>query len=75
MKFFGAMMNAPQKDAKPYWNFALQVADIDTTKAAVENSGGTVRVDLMELPNDMGWLIQTDDPQGAKMMFTGPRKR
>ena len=70
----GAVMDAPEKDAKPYWNFALQVADIDEAKAAVEKGGGTVRMGPMELPNDSGWLIQTDDSQGAKIMFTGLRK-
>lgn len=70
----GGMMNAPQNDAMPYWNFALQVADVDAAKAAVEKGGGTVRMGPMELPNDGGWLIQTDDPYGAKIMFTGPRK-
>lgn len=70
----GAMMNAPQKDTEPYWNFAFQVADIDTAKAAVEGGGGKVRTGPMELPDDSGWLIQTDDPNGAKIMFTGPRK-
>lgn len=70
----GAMMNAPKKDTKPYWNFALRVADIDAAKAAVEAGGGKVRTGPMELPDNSGWLIQTDDPQGAKMMFTGPRK-
>ncbi|WP_457939806.1 VOC family protein [Mesorhizobium sp. 10J20-29] len=70
----GAMMDAPEKDAKPYWNFALQVSDIDAAKAAVEHGGGTVRMGPMELPNDSGWLIQTDDALGAKIMFTGRRK-
>jgi uncharacterized protein len=70
----GAMMNSPEKAARPYWNFAMQVADIDKAKAAVENGGGTVRSGPMELPDNSGWLIQTDDPLGAKIMFTGPRK-
>lgn len=70
----GAMMNLPQKDAKPYWNFALQVVDVDAAKVAVENGGGTVRMGPHELPNDGGWLILADDPHGAKIMFTGPRK-
>jgi uncharacterized protein len=70
----GAMMNARQNGTKPYWNFALQVADIDKAKAAVEKGGGTVRSGPMELPDNSGWLIQADDPTGAKIMFTGPRK-
>lgn len=71
----GAVMNAPKKDTKPYWNFAMQVADIDKAKSAVEKAGGSVRMGPTELPDDGGWLIQTTDPQGAKIMFTGSRKQ
>ncbi len=69
----GAMMNAPEKETRPYWNFAHQVTDIDAAKSAVEQGGGTVRSGPMELPDNSGWLIQTSDPQGARIMFTGPR--
>lgn len=70
----GAVMDLPEKDAKPFWNFAMQVADIDAAKAAVEKAGGSVRMGPHELPDNSGWLIQTDDPQGAKIMFVGTRK-
>jgi len=70
----GAVMDAPERGTKPFWNFAMQVADIDAAKAAVESGGGRVRTGPMELPGDGGWLIQADDPQGAKIMFTGERK-
>lgn len=70
----GAIMDAPEKGTKPFCNFALQVADIDAAKAAVENGGGTIRTGPIKLPDDSGWLIQTDDPEGAKIMFTGARK-
>ncbi|MFN4128880.1 MAG: VOC family protein [Paracoccaceae bacterium] len=70
----GAMMNAPQPDAAPFWNFAFTVPDIDRAKAAVEAGGGTIRHGPVELPGDQGdWLIQIDDPQGAKVMLTGKR--
>jgi len=74
-EIIGAMMDLPQAENQPYWNFAMQVADIDTAKAAVENSDGTVRVGPVELPDNSGWLIQTDDPQKAKIMFVGSRKK
>ena len=67
----GGVMNLQQKDARPYWNFAMQFANIDVAKAAVEKADGTVR---MELPDDSGWLIQTDDPQGAEIMFVGSKE-
>lgn len=71
----GAVMDTPVKETKPFWNFAMQVADIDAARMAVEKAGGTVRTGPNELPDNNGWLIQTDDPHGAKMMFVGPRKR
>ncbi len=70
----GGAMNAFEEGAQPYWNFAIQVADIDVAKKAIEEAGGTVRMGPHELPNDSGWLIQATDPQGAKIMFSGPRK-
>lgn len=71
----GAMMDAPDKGAAPFWNFAFTVPDIDAAKAAVENGGGTITHGPVALPGDQGgWLIQTTDPQGAKVMFTGKRK-
>lgn len=73
-KMIGAVMNSPDKETRPYWNFAMTVADIDTAKAAVEKGGGKVRMGPDELPDNSGWLIQADDPNGAKVMFTGPRK-
>jgi predicted enzyme related to lactoylglutathione lyase len=70
----GAVMDLQEKDAKPFWNFAMQVADIDDAKAAVENASGSVRMGPHALPDNSGWLIQADDPQGAKIMFVGSRK-
>ncbi|MEE4212531.1 MAG: VOC family protein, partial [Parvularcula sp.] len=70
----GAVMDAPQPGTAPFWNFAMQVADIDAAKAAVEQGGGTVRMGPVELPDEGGWLIQADDPQGARIMFTGDRQ-
>jgi len=75
VEMLGAMMNAQKPGAKPFWNFAFTVADIDTAKAAVEESGGTVTHGPIDLPGDEGdWMIQANDPQGAKVMFVGKRK-
>ncbi|WP_099826277.1 VOC family protein [Oceaniglobus indicus] len=72
----GAMMNAEKVGEAPFWNFAFNVPDIDTAKAAVETGGGIVTHGPMELPGDEGdWLIQTNDPQGAKAMFVGKRNQ
>lgn len=69
----GAVMDDFEESNQPYWNFAFQVADIDAAKDAVEKAGGTVRMGPSELPDGQDWLIQVTDPQGAKIMFSGPR--
>ncbi len=71
----GAMMNGQNPDTPPYWNFAFQIPDIDAAKAAVEMGGGTITHGPIKLPVGDDWLIQTNDPQGAKVMFTGARKQ
>lgn len=71
----GAMMTNPEPGAAAFWNFAFTVPDIDRAKAAVEAGGGRLRHGPVELPGDQGdWLIQIDDPQGAKLMLTGKRR-
>lgn len=74
-EMIGGVMDAPDRQARPYWNFAMQVADIDAAKTKVEKGGGSVRIGPTELPDNSGWLIQADDPQGAKIMFVGKRKK
>ncbi len=71
----GAVMDDFEEGNQPYWNFAMQVADIDIAKAAVEKAGGKIRMGPTELPDNNGWLIQATDPQGTKIMFSGPRKQ
>lgn len=70
----GGIMDRPPQDTGPYWNFAMQVADIDKARMAVEKAKGTVRSGPVALPESDEWLIQADDPQGAKIMFVGKRK-
>ncbi len=75
VEMLGAMMNAQMAGGKPFWNFAFNVPDIDAAKSAVEGGGGSVTHGPLELPGDQGdWMIQADDPQGAKVMFVGKRK-
>ena len=70
----GALMNAQQAGTVPFWNIAFTVPDIDAAKAAVETGGGTITHGPIELPGDQGdWMIQANDLQGAKVMFTGRR--
>lgn len=75
VEMIGAMMDAREAGAAPYWNFAFTVSDIDAAKAAVETGGGRIVYGPIELPGDQGdWLIQADDPHGARVMFSGKRK-
>ncbi|MFP7571030.1 VOC family protein [Marivita sp. S2033] len=72
----GAMMDAQKEGEAPFWNFAFTVLDVDVAKAEVERNGGTVTTGPIELPGDEGdWMIQANDPQGAKAMFVGKRKQ
>lgn len=70
----GAMMDAPATGTGSFWNFAFRVADIDKTKSAIEDGGGTVRQGPTEKPSGE-WVIQASDPQGARVMFMGERKK
>ncbi|WP_417597001.1 VOC family protein [Pararhodobacter oceanensis] len=72
-EMIGAVMALPEGQTRPYWNFALQVGDIDAAKAAVEAGGGKTRIGPTELPDDSGWLLQCDDPTGANIMFLGAK--
>lgn len=71
----GAMMDTQTGDTPPFWNFAFSVLDLDAAKAAIETGGGTIRHGPVELPVGNDWLLQVNDPQGAKVMFTGPRRQ
>ncbi|AUM74873.1 VOC family protein [Paracoccus jeotgali] len=73
-QMIGAVMDSPDPDAAPYWNFAFQVPEIDAAAEAVRAAGGVVRMGPTDLPDGQMWLVQITDPQGAELMLTGPRK-
>ena len=73
-QMIGAMMNSPQPGTAPFWNFAFTIPDIDRAAQQVQAAGGTIRLGPVALPGDQGdWMIQIDDPHGARVMFTGKR--
>jgi predicted enzyme related to lactoylglutathione lyase len=65
----GALMTAAPEN-QPRWRFYFRVANVDTTKQAVEAGGGTVIHGPQEVPGGDRILIGTD-PQGAEFAVVG----
>jgi predicted enzyme related to lactoylglutathione lyase len=61
----GGMMNHPQPGTHPGWLFYFWVDDIDAAAERVREGGGEVLMGPMEVP-DGSWVIQGNDPQGAR---------
>ena len=66
----GGMMNHPQPGTPPGWLFYFCVEDIDAAAQRVRDGGGEVLMGPMEVP-DGGWIIQANDPQGARFALVG----
>ena len=69
----GAIMTGTPEMGPPHWNFYHRVADIDTAKSTIEESGGTIANGPMEIPGGE-YAMQAVDPQGAHFGLVGPRK-
>jgi len=67
----GAMHKSDQLP-QPAWVYYFSVPGIDAAKAKVEAGGGTIVVDLMEVPGGM-WVLNATDPQGTLFALVGPR--
>ena len=66
----GAIMRKPAEAPVSAWTHYFRVADIKAAKAAVEAGGGTIMLDVMEVPGG-DWIIQGTDPQGAFFALVG----
>jgi predicted enzyme related to lactoylglutathione lyase len=66
----GAVMRKPAEAPVSAWTHYFRVADINAAKAAVEAGGGTIMIDVMEVPGG-DWIIQGTDPQGAFFALVG----
>jgi len=66
----GAIMRKPDQAPMSTWTHYFRVAEINAAKAAVEAGGGTIMLDVMEVPNG-DWIIQGTDPQGAFFALVG----
>ena len=69
----GAIMRKPEQAPVSAWTHYFRVADINAAKAAVEAGGGTIMLDVMEVPGG-DWIIQGTDPQGAFFALVGANK-
>jgi predicted enzyme related to lactoylglutathione lyase len=68
----GGMMNNPAFP-HPTWLYYFNVDDIQAAKARIEAAGGAILNGPHEAPTG-DWIIQAQDPQGAKFSLVGPNR-
>ena len=68
----GAVNPAIPENTGPHWLPVFGVFDIDSTKRAVQENGGTITHDLQEIPGGE-FALNAEDPSGAALGFIGPR--
>ncbi|MER5934771.1 VOC family protein [Streptomyces sp. NPDC002054] len=72
-KTVAAMGPLMDEGAEPAWMVYFQTPDIQTTAKAVEQGGGQVRAEPMDVMGE-GWLAQFTDPGGAEFAVWQPGK-
>jgi len=72
-KTVGALGSLTEEGAHPAWTTYFKSDDIQDTAGKVVASGGSVRVEPMDVM-DEGWLAQFTDPQGARFAVWQPGK-
>lgn len=60
----GGMMTRPPQIPRPCWTYYFETGDIQAAAERINQSGGTVLMGPMEVP-DGSWIVQAVDPQGA----------
>ena len=68
----GAIMEKPEQMPVSAWSYYFRVPDIEAAKAAVTANGGTVTLDLTEVPGGE-WVLNGIDPQGAHFALIGAK--
>jgi predicted enzyme related to lactoylglutathione lyase len=68
----GGMMKLPQAAGPGGWTFYFGVRSTLAAKRAVEAHGGTVAMDLHQVPGG-DWVLIATDPQGARFGVVGPK--
>jgi len=71
---FGAVMGSFSEAQQPSWGFYFGVDDIDAATARTTEGGGRLLHGPSEIPGGH-FIIQGEDPQGARFALVGPRKR
>ncbi|MHA6684000.1 VOC family protein [Mesorhizobium sp. A556] len=69
----GGIMNKPEKMPTPAWQFYFNVPAIDAAVTRVNDGGGKVLMDPMEVPGG-SWVINCTDPQGAHFALVAPMR-
>lgn len=68
----GAAMQRMSPDQPPMWQFYFRVPSVSAAKRAVEAGGGTVTMDIHQVPGD-DWIFNALDPQGAAFGVVGAK--
>ncbi|KRB86605.1 glyoxalase [Sphingomonas sp. Root710] len=68
----GAMYNDAQAP-HPYWSFYVHVDAIDAAVGRIEAGGGKVLMGPQEVPGGM-WVVNAQDPQGARFDLVAPKR-
>lgn len=68
----GGMMNRPPHLPVPFWQFYFSVADINAAATRVTDSGGSIMMGPMQVP-DGSWVLTAKDPQGAVFSLVAPK--
>ena len=71
-KSIGGMMTKPPEAPVAFWNFYINVADLDAAVARVTSQGGKIVNGPMQVPGGR-WMVQGFDPQGAFFALLGKR--
>jgi predicted enzyme related to lactoylglutathione lyase len=68
----GGMMKQPDASGAGGWTFYFGVRSALAAKRAIEATGGTVEMDLHQVPGG-DWVVIARDPQGARFGVVGPK--
>ncbi len=68
----GGMMKQADVAGPGGWTFYFGVRSASAAKRAIEANGGTVEMDLHQVPGG-DWVVIATDPQGARFGVVGPK--
>ena len=68
----GGIFTKPPTEPCPYWLYYIAVDDIDAASQRTTARGGKIVMGPTQVPGG-DWIIQADDPQGARFALVGKR--